>query len=180
MRGLVPGLVSPHPIGETLPWLLAGDAFVQKLCEGLDGVLAPVFATLDALPAYLDPDTTPEDMLDWLASWIGLSLDAGQSPARRREVVRAGAELLPWRGTVRCVREAVRAVTEYTPEIEDSGSAAWSTTAGAPLPGALIPQLVVRLRVPDPDAIDLRRLDAVVAAVKPAHVPHLVEVHRRT
>jgi hypothetical protein len=47
MRGTVPGLASPHPLGGTLPALYADDSFAQRLCDGLDEVLAPVLATLD-------------------------------------------------------------------------------------------------------------------------------------
>jgi hypothetical protein len=32
------------------------------------------------------------------------------------------------------------------------------------------------VRVPHPAAVDVGRLDALVAATKPAHVPHRVEV----
>ena len=45
----------PAPIGEQLPALYADDDFAQRFTAGLDTVLAPVFSTLDNLPAYLDP-----------------------------------------------------------------------------------------------------------------------------
>ena len=48
-------------------------------------------------------------------------------------------------------------------------------TGTAP-PGTAEPSLVVRVRVPDPAAVDTKRLDRVVSASKPAHVPHTVEV----
>jgi len=35
---------------------------------------------------------------------------------------------------------------------------------------------LVRLQVDDPATFDLRRLDALIAMIKPAHVPHRVEV----
>ena len=57
MRGLVPDLISPHPLGSTLPVVFREDDFTQRFCAGLDDVLAPVIATLDSLPAYFDPAT---------------------------------------------------------------------------------------------------------------------------
>ncbi|MGW2874684.1 hypothetical protein ACWDCZ_41715, partial [Kitasatospora sp. NPDC001225] len=66
-RAAVPGLPSPHPIGELLPALFAEDDFAQRFTAGLDTVLAPVFATLDNLPAYFQPGLAPADFLDWLA-----------------------------------------------------------------------------------------------------------------
>lgn len=176
MRGTADGLLTPHPIASTLPGMLQQDEFLVRLCGGLDPVLAPVFATLDGFGAYLDPRTIPEDMLAWLAGWIGLTFDAGQTPSRRRLLLAAGAEQLARRGTVAGLQSAIEAVFNVTPEILESGGAGWSVTPGASLPGAALPRLLVRLRVPEPNEIDLPRLDAVVTAVKPAHVPHRVEV----
>lgn len=179
MRTHVPGLASPRPIGTTLPLVYEQDEVAQRFCAALDEVLAPVFATLDSLTAYLDPATTPADMLDWLAAWVGIVFHGHESAPHKRQVIRAGAGLLPWNGTVRCMREAVRSVYGVEPEVIDSGGTACSTEPGTPLPGQDRPGLVVRLAVPDPAAFDPRRLDDLVAALKPAHVPHRVEIVRR-
>lgn len=175
MRGLIDGLPSPHPLGAGLPGLYLQDEFAQGLTAGLDEVLAPVLTTLDCLPAYFDPATAPGDLVGWLAGWLGTTLDADHTPERRRELVLAGIELLRRRGTVRGVRDAVAAVFDRAPEISESGGAGWAARPGAPFPGAAGATLLVRLGVPDPDDFDLRRLDQVVAAAKPAHVRHRVE-----
>ena len=176
MRGMIEGLASPHPLGDTLPALYRADPFAQDLCGGLDEVLAPILATLDSLHAYLDPGTAPDDMLGWLAGWLGIVLDGHQSAGRQRELVQAGVQLLHWRGTVRGVRAAVGALFDTPPQVTESGGTAWSAEPGSDLPGSAQTELVVRMAVSDPDAFDLRRLDALVAMVKPAHVPHRVEV----
>ena len=172
----MPGLASPYPLGETLPSLFRDDYLAQHLCGGLDEVLAPVIATLDSLPAYLDPATAPEDMLGWLAGWMGIVLDGHQSAERQREFVQVGVELLQWRGTARGLRAAVHALFDATPEIIESGGASTSSEARSVLPGSDQPDLLVRLGVPDPEGLDVRRLDALVEIVKPAHLPHRVEV----
>jgi phage tail-like protein len=176
MRGLVPGLASPYPLGEILPSLYRDDYFAQNLCAGLDEVLAPIIATLDSLPAYLDPATAPDDMLAWLAGWMGIVLDGHQSAERQRELVQEGVDILHWRGTARGVRAAVDALFDGQTEIVESGGASTSLEPGSPLPGSPRAELVVRLGVSDPEGFDVRRLDALVAMVKPAHVPHRVEV----
>jgi len=177
MRGGVIGLRSQFPLGATLPGIYQDDGFVQDLCAGLDEVLAPLVATLDCLPAYLDPETTPADVLDWLAGWVGVLLE--DVPAeRRRIVVRRAAELHRWRGTPRGVRAAVLAWFGVEPELVASGGSGWSAEGGAPLPGDPVPGLLVRVRVADPAMVDVGRLGAVIAAMKPAHVPHRVEVVR--
>jgi phage tail-like protein len=176
MRDRGEGLVSPCPLGDTLPALYLSDFFAQQLCASFDDVLAPIFATLDCLAAYLDPGTTAEDMLDWLAGWIGLTIDGHVDAARKRQLIAAGAALLPWRGTARGVREAVSAAFDSQTEIVESGAVTWSTGPDTKPGGGPVPALLVRIITNDRGAIDPRRLDAVVQAVKPAHVPHRVEV----
>ena len=69
-------LTTPAPLARGLPALYrepdprAGDAgsFVRRFTDGLDGVLAPVFATLDNLPAYFDPKTAPAGWIEFLKS----------------------------------------------------------------------------------------------------------------
>jgi phage tail-like protein len=156
--------------------LYSGDFFAQQLCESCDDVLAAVFATLDCFPAYLDPGTTAEDMLDWLAGWIGLTIDGHVPVVRKRQLIVAGAALMPWRGTARGVREAVTAAFGEETQVIESGSATGSTTADSEPGGGAVPALLVRVIADHPDGIDRRRLDAVVELAKPAHVPHRVEV----
>jgi phage tail-like protein len=176
MRGLLPAVPSPHRIGETLPGIYQDDDFVQRFCRGLDEVLAPVLVTLDSLPAYLDPGTAPEDVLAWLAGWVGMALDGDSDQRRRRVLVASAVELHRLRGTAAGIRRAVAVVFDVEPEIVESGAATWSPDPSAPLPGRAPQTVSVRLRVAEPAAVDHRRLDAIVAAVKPAHVAHRVEV----
>ena len=175
MRGLAPGLVTPFPLGASLPGLYQEDDLVQRLCAGLDEVLAPVVTDLDCLHAYLDPATTPSDLVHWLAGWVGVVLDDAP-PERWRHLVRSAAALHRRRGTVAGLRDVVVAVFGVEPEILESGGTDWSARTGAPLPGSPEPFLLVRVRAPEGATLDARRLDALVAAVKPAHVPHRVEV----
>ena len=84
-------------------------------------MLAPVIGVLDCFPAYLDPRTAPPDMVDWLASWVGL-LAARKLPlARRRRLVARAAALHAWRGTPDAVRELV--------ELAATGPSSWRSRA---------------------------------------------------
>jgi phage tail-like protein len=164
---------------DTLPSVYCSDALTQQLCAVFDDVLAPIFATLDCLPAYLDPKTAPEDILDWLAGWIGLTISGHQDPMRKRELIVAGASILPWRGTVRSVREAVVAAFNRETEVTESGSTTSSTQPNSEAGGEPVPTLVVRVMTDAANDVDPRSLDALVNAVKPAHIPHRVEVVTR-
>src|SRR4029453_7641000 len=73
MRATAAGLATPPPIGEHLPALFQEDEFAQRFVGALDEVLAPVFAVLDCLDAYLDPWLAPPDFVDWLADWVALT-----------------------------------------------------------------------------------------------------------
>ena len=175
-RGVVEGLPSPHPIGLTLPALFHEDEFAQRFTTAFDDVLAPIFSTLDNLDAYLDPAVAPLDFVELLASWVGVELDETWPEARRRELVSQAVELYRWRGTVRGLAALVTIYAGVEPEIEESGGTAWSPTPGGEMPGSAEPRLVVKVRVPKGALVDAGRLEAIVAAAKPAHVPHQVEV----
>jgi len=176
VRGFVAGLASPHPVGARLPAIYQDDKLSRRICAALDEVIAPIFLTLDGLAAMLDPATTPEDMVDWLAGWIGITLTPGQSVQRQRELLAAGAELLRWRGTARGVRDAVQALLDVTPVVTETGGTEWSSTPGTELPGEPGGRLSVTVTVTDPEEFDEAELDALIAAIKPAHVLHDVRI----
>ena len=176
MRGLVEGLASPHPLAAILPGLLREDEFARSLCASFDEVLAPVLLSLDSFPAYLDLSLAPEDMLPWLAQWVGMAADRGQDPDLQRQQLRASREQHQSRGTRRGIELAVRAAYGVAVEVTENGAATWSTEPGGTLPGSRTPDLVVTVRVDRAEQVPPDALDAFVAAVKPAHVPHRTQV----
>jgi phage tail-like protein len=176
MRGHVNGLRSPHELGSSLPGLYVEDSFAQRFTSAFDEVLAPVHASLDNLDAYLDPWLAPEDFVDWLSEWVGAVVDQTWDSERRRASVAYAAELYRQRGTSRGLAAQVELVTGGSVEIVENGATAWTLDPTQALPGSAEQRLVVRVTVPDPKALDMGRLDRLVAAAKPAHVPHRIEV----
>jgi hypothetical protein len=61
-------------------------------------------------------------------------------------------------------------------EVEDSGGTVWSSTPGAELPGQVAAMLRVRVYAAAREDINVRRLEGIINAVKPAHVPHTLEI----
>ncbi|MEU9703146.1 phage tail protein [Streptomyces sp. NPDC047981] len=171
-RAAIPGLPSRHPIGALLPALYADDDLAQRFTSGLDTVLAPVFSTLDNLPAYFDPALTPPDFLHWLASWLGVDLDEDRPEELARTVVARAMELHRLRGTRRGLEEHLRLCLGVEAEIVDGGGAAWSTTPNTPLPEAPTGELLVRVRGP----VDARQVLDVVQASCPVHLTCRVEI----
>ena len=179
-RGLVRDLISPHPLGEALPALFQEDGFTQRFMAAFDAALAPLFSTLDNLPAYFDPWLTPPDFLEWLGRWFGLALDDSWSVERRRAVLAGAFDFYRMRGTVKGLKAQLETLTGGTVEIIDTGGVATSTKAGEALPGSPNFALMVRVAVDDPAAINHARLDALIASAKPAHVAHKVQLVKRS
>ena len=63
--------------------------------------------------------------------------------------------------------------------MHDSGGAARSQVPDGALPGSALPGLRVQVAIDSGDDLDVSRLDAIVSAAKPAHVPHSVNVVTR-
>ena len=178
MRGTVEHLTTPHPMGPALPALYQDDLFAQSFVGALDTVLAPIIGTLDNLDSYLDPYLTPDDFLVWLATWVGVTVDDSWTAERRREAVARAVELYRLRGTATGLAEQIEIHTGGRVEIIENGGTAWSIDPGGELPGSPKPQVVVRVHVDDPKSVDGGRIEALVAAAKPAHVEHRVEIVR--
>ncbi len=175
-RGTIPGYASPWPLVDGLPGLYQEDELARGLAGAFDEIWAPAMGALDNFSAYLDPALAPEDFLDWLAGWVGLLPDENWPLERRRALVAMAADLYRQRGTVGGLALHVKLFTAGEVDIVENGGAAWSTTTGAAIPGQPEFSLTVRIKPPKKAGIDRDRLDALVAAAKPAHVPHTIEV----
>jgi phage tail-like protein len=176
VRGSVDGLGSSSPIGAMLPAVFADDDLAQRFVGGLDDVLAPMLNVLDCLDAYFTPSLAPEDFTRWLGTWVGAETDGTETEERLRAAVGAAARLHRIRGTRRGLAEAIRLTFGAEAEITESGGTEWSARPYGPVPGERRPRLHVHLRLPHPTPADEHRLDTLVAAARPAHMPYTVHV----
>ena len=94
---------------ESLPAVFRENDFAMRFVGALETVLDPIVATIDSLPAYVDPRLAPRDMLEVLAAWLGIELDESMDDATRRELVLQSAEATRWRGTLRGPRDGAAA-----------------------------------------------------------------------
>jgi phage tail-like protein len=169
---MIPGLETPAPVQQRLPGVLQDDEFLQRFVKAFDDCYAPVFATLDSLTCYFDPELAPPDFLAYLATWVGVELDDAWDLEQRRAVIAGAALIHRRRGTARGIREALTVGLGAEVDVQDSGGCTWSRTPGGTVPGFPTPQVAVRIRTADPDSVDGRRVDALLTATKPAHVKH--------
>lgn len=177
-RGLVPGLATPHPLGPALPALYQEDSFTQQFVRAFDDSLAPILCALDNLDSYFDPELTPEDFLAWLGGWVGVLMDEAWPLERRRSLVADAVGLYTLRGTVAGMTRHVELYTGGRVEIDDGGGVQASPAPLGPLPGRPGWHFTVRVVVEDPETIDARRVELLVAASKPAHLAHRIEIVR--
>lgn len=172
-RGSLELVETPRPIGLTLPAPLQEDDFAQRFTAGLDKVLAPVFLTLDNVDCYFDPLISPEDFLDWLASWVGLALDENWPIQKQRRLIAQAVELYSWRGTIKGVAALVEIYADVVPEITETGGVATSEVPGGKPPGSNKATMKVTVRGAE---VEPARIDVIVSAAKPAHIAHEIEV----
>lgn len=173
MRGVIAGQANPFPLVHRLPAVLQEDDFLVRFLEAFDESLAPIFLTLDGLGSYVDPELAPPDFVDWLAQWVAVEVDESWTGPQRREIVAGAVARHARRGTAAGIGDAVRLLTGGEVEVSESGGVAYSVEPGGTLPGTATPQVQVQVRA---TGVDVARVDALVAAVKPAHVAHTVEV----
>jgi phage tail-like protein len=111
-----------------LPAMYQDGDFGMRFVGALESVLDPIVAVLDALPAHFNPDHAPRDILNLLASWLGVELDEGQSLRDRRELVRQATELSRRRGTRRGLELALKLAFPALPlRVEDHGGITYKT-----------------------------------------------------
>lgn len=172
-RGGLEGIASPHPLGLTLSGPLQEDDFAQRFMAGLDKLLAPVFVTLENIDSYFDPYLAPEDFVEWLSTWVGLSLDENWPLPKQRMLIAQAVELYSWRGTIRGVGALVEIYAGVVPEITESGGVATSDVPGGQIPGVASATMKVTVKGA---SVDPARIDVIVSAAKPAHIAHEIEV----
>ena len=115
----------------------------MRFIGGLEELLDPIVAVLDALPAHFDPDHAPRDILSLLAAWLGVDLDESQEIRHQREMVRRAADLGRKRGTVAGMELALKLAFPDVP-LRDRGPGRRALVA-RPAPGRRAAALVRRL-----------------------------------
>ena len=88
-----------------LPAVYQENDFAMRFLEGLEELLDPIVAFLDALPAHLDLSLAPPDYVMLVGEWLGIDPEGrwrvllGRDEARRRELVGRATVIARRRGT---------------------------------------------------------------------------------
>ena len=93
-----------HPPANPALRLAAGAAhpqdFLDRFVAAFEGVLTRVEDKVAAAHLLTDPHAAPEEALDWLAGWVGLTLNPGLPAERRRPMLANAMRLHRRRGTM--------------------------------------------------------------------------------
>ncbi|NJM40058.1 MAG: hypothetical protein HC853_04450, partial [Anaerolineae bacterium] len=74
-------------------------SFLDRWLSNFEGFYTHLEDQINVFPSMIDPRTAPAEMLEWLASWMGLLLDPQWSETRRRFFIRHAMDLYRLRGT---------------------------------------------------------------------------------
>lgn len=145
------------------------DHFLERMLANVEGLLTEHEHRLDHAFLLSDARTTPAAALDWLASWVGLSLEPAWSTARRRFLVRHVDRLYRMRGTIGGLRSLLRLYLgcSLDPNIVFAASPRTDD------PARIVDRIGAhRFRVLIPERLDEDRaamVTRIVAAARPAH-----------
>lgn len=74
--------------------------FLDRFLSNFEGILTPLEDRIAYSDLLTDPRTTPEDALEWLGSWIGVTFDPAYPIDRRRQLLQLAPQLFRQRGTL--------------------------------------------------------------------------------
>jgi len=75
--------------------------FLERFLCNFEGILTPLEDRIANAHLLTDPESAPEEALEWLGQWIGFVFDPAYPPAQRRRALKSAAELHRWHGTLR-------------------------------------------------------------------------------
>lgn len=158
-----------------LPGIYRDDELMGRLLMIFESIISPIERSIDNIAAYFDPLMTPGHFLDWLASWLDLSLDPTWPEYRRRELIKYAADLYRWRGTRWGLAKYISIYTghepqiyEYTPGmvLGDDTKMGSDTQLGS---GVGWYHLMIVVPIDKGSTIVENRIRAIIETQKPAH-----------
>lgn len=147
---------------EYLPGVFHRNEFLGRFLLIFENILRPMDRQIANLPAYFDPDTTTEELLDWLGEWVEIVFDDRVPVERRRVVVNNAVRIYRKRGTSAGLAEFIEAVTGVMPEVEQPTLA---EVSGNP---ALAFTFTVRMTVTEDSPVEEDLVRRLIEAQKPA------------
>jgi len=143
---------------EYLPGIYHTD-FMARFLAIFEAVLAPIEWNVDNFDLFLNPTTTPEGFLPWLANWFSLTFDPTWSVEKQRTLLAEAHEIFARRGTRWALSRVLEIYTGSKPEIDDMAKELNPDTFAITVPFA------------EKD-IDRELIEHIIDTNKPAHTTY--------
>jgi phage tail-like protein len=109
-------MLNQLPVG-----MLESDFFV-RFVSIFQEIGSTLIADADNVDNVADLSVTPEAMIPWLGSWIGVdSVDPSLPPALQRRIVESSADTIAWRGTVSGLTRFLELTSDGPVQVTDGG-----------------------------------------------------------
>jgi phage tail-like protein len=144
-----------------LPAMFQENEFLGRFLLLFESVWEPLEQRQDHLPLYFDPRTAPSKFLEWLASWLHLTLNPHWPEERRRLLLDEAMELYRWRGTPYGLSRMLEVCTGCSVHIAESPDTAYT--------------FHIAVTVPHGARAQRELVEQLVVTHKPAHVGYTLE-----
>jgi phage tail-like protein len=121
--------------------------FTDRFLAIFDRTQRSLEARIDRLARNFDPASAPEPWLDWLATWVGVTLDRGLPLSRRRAILAEAGRLFGKRGTKAGLRALLETVLGLPTSVERDAPCCAPCAPEAPAwrpPGLILEHFTLR------------------------------------
>jgi phage tail-like protein len=106
--------------------------FTERFIALFDATLEELDEAVRRAPALFDGGGVPDKLLPWIGRILGMAVDPGLPPERRRSLLQAAPALFRRRGTRAALVEAIRLTTDLDAVVEEPGlTRAWGAVSAA-------------------------------------------------
>ncbi|MEA2007969.1 MAG: phage tail protein [Chloroflexota bacterium] len=167
-----------------LPDIYDGDDFTSRFLMLFESFWKPISQQIDQMENHFDPDLTPDAFIPWLASWVGLPVDASLPLIRMRILLKNAMMFYQYRGTYKALKTYLEIYTDGEVEIIEQRAENFVLGRGSSL-GAGIAlgtenqpnSILVGLRVSERELSRVqysedmyhKKMNEIIRAIVPAH-----------
>jgi phage tail-like protein len=134
-------------------------SFISRFLALLESILAPIEWSVDNFDLYLDPLTSPQQFLPWLANWFDITFDGMWSEAAQRQMLHEGHLIMARRGTAWSIQRTLEICTGCAVEIDDQNENLDPFTFAVRING-------------DENNFKRERVEKLINHIKPAHTSY--------
>jgi phage tail-like protein len=161
-----------------LPEIYWQDPFIGRFLRIFEDILSPIQDTVNRRAELFDPALAADEMLRFIATWVGAS-EFGELPVEQtRGLVRKAVTLNRWRGTKHGLRMALEVATGKRPYINEySGGLVLGEDAVLGLNTSLQEGRALQVHILfdcDENEIDSKLAHAIIHRYKPAGAVYTV------